>query len=363
MVALDQPRGDDPDHALVPALPRDDVAAPRAPGLGPGLDGLDRFPRDPLLDRLPVAVQLLELGGQRRRLGLIFRQEQHQCGLGAAEAAGGVQARSEPEADRAGVDRGRVDPCGPHQLAQAGLLRPRERAKARDGEGAVLVHERDDVRNRRDRDEVEMALELRRAGAQQRLTELPDDTGPAEPAERIVAAVRPDDRAARQLRPGAMVVGHDDLEPELAGVRDLVDRRHAAVHGQDEPHALARQSRQGLAADAVAFVEAARQVPAHVRAELAQDQDCERGRADPVSVVVAVDADLLPGRDRRPDRFAGRRHVAELERIVRGKLRLEEAPRLRGVGVAAADEHARRRSGDAELLREEVNLVARRGAA
>ena len=37
-VALDQARGDDPDHALVPALARDDVAAPAAACLGPGLD-------------------------------------------------------------------------------------------------------------------------------------------------------------------------------------------------------------------------------------------------------------------------------------------------------------------------------------
>ena len=46
-----------------------------------------------------------------------------------------------------------------------------------------------------------------RAGAEQRLPELPDDAGPAQLAERVVAAVGPDDRARGQLRSGAVVVG------------------------------------------------------------------------------------------------------------------------------------------------------------
>ena len=63
-VAFDQSRGDDPDHALVPALAGDDVAAPAAAGLRPGLDRLDRLAGDSLLDCLPVTVELLELHGE-----------------------------------------------------------------------------------------------------------------------------------------------------------------------------------------------------------------------------------------------------------------------------------------------------------
>ena len=111
-------------------------------------------------------------------------------------------------------------------------------------------------------------------------------------------------------------------------MRDLLDRGHAAVDGQHEPDALAGQPRQRLARDAVALVEAARQVVRDVGAELAQDEHGQRGRADPVGVVVAVDADPRPGRDRRPDRVAGLAHVAELERIVLGQLRVEERARL-----------------------------------
>ena len=59
--ALDEPRGDDADHALVPVLAREDVAAAAALPLGQRLDERDRLAQDPVLDRLALAVQLLEL--------------------------------------------------------------------------------------------------------------------------------------------------------------------------------------------------------------------------------------------------------------------------------------------------------------
>ena len=65
--ALDEARGDDPDHALVPVLARDDVAAPAALRLGPRLDLGDRLAQDPVLDRLALAVQLLELARRAAR--------------------------------------------------------------------------------------------------------------------------------------------------------------------------------------------------------------------------------------------------------------------------------------------------------
>src|SRR3954454_3987590 len=63
VVALDQARSDDPDHALVPALAGEHIRAAGPARLWPSLDRLDRLPRDSLLHRLPVTVQLLEVGG------------------------------------------------------------------------------------------------------------------------------------------------------------------------------------------------------------------------------------------------------------------------------------------------------------
>ena len=81
-------------------------------------------------------------------------------------------------------------------------------------------------------------------GAEQRLRELPDDAGAAEPGERIVALERRDDRAVRERVGGPVVVGDDDLEPERARLLDLGDRRDAAVDGEHEVDAFVGEPRR-----------------------------------------------------------------------------------------------------------------------
>src|SRR5579885_2659109 len=56
-VALDEARGDDPDHPLVPVGAGEDVPAPCPPPRRPGLDLADGRAQDPLLHRLTLAVQ------------------------------------------------------------------------------------------------------------------------------------------------------------------------------------------------------------------------------------------------------------------------------------------------------------------
>jgi hypothetical protein len=155
-----------------------------------------------------------------------------------------------------------------------------------------------------------------------------------------------------------MVVCDDDLQPECPRVRDLLDRGHATVHGQDQPKAFLGQACQCVAREAVALVEAARQVRRDLGAELAQDEHCQRGRADPVGVVVPVDADSLPGGDGTTDCLAGSFHVAEQERVVLGQLGREERPGAIRVRVAAPYQHRRQRLANAELAHESLHLVA-----
>jgi hypothetical protein len=57
-------------------------------------------------------------------------------------------------------------------------------------------------------------------------------------------------------------------------------------------------------------------VPVDLRAQLAQGQHGERGRADAVDVVVAVDADPLAALDRPPDPGDRDGSVAQEVRIV-----------------------------------------------
>ena len=199
------------------------------------------------------------------------------------------------------------------------------------------------------------------ADAEQRLAELVDDARPAELGERIVGRPRGDHGAVRERLPRSVVVGDDHLEAARASLGDLLDRGHAAVDRQHEPAALVGQAGERLALDAVAFLEAARQVPGDVGAELAQDQDCERGGADPVGVVVAVNADLLARRDGRTDRLDRAGHVPEQERIVPGHSPFEERTGLLGVRVAAANEHARGRLADVEALCEDARIGLRAG--
>ena len=204
-----------------------------------------------------------------------------------------------PASTRRGIDAG-----GAHQRLQPGLLRARERAQAGDRERAVLVDERHDVGDRRERDEVEMPLRDLGVDAEERLAELVDDAGAAELRERIVGRPRRDDRAVGQRLAGPVMVGDDHVEPARARLGDLGDGRDAAVDGEHEPAALVGEPLERAAADAVALVEAARQVPVDVGAELAQQQHGERRRGDPVDVVVAVDADPPARGDRRADPLA-----------------------------------------------------------
>ena len=158
-------------------------------------------------------------------------------------------------------------------------------------ERTVLVDERHDVGDRGERDDVEVPLEERMAGTEQRLGELPDDACAAETRERIVALQRRDDRAGRERLGRPVVVGDDDLEAERSRMLDLRDGGDAAVDGEHEVEALLGEPRQRAGVQAVALLEARRQMPGDVGVQLAQEEDGERGRADAVGVVVAVHAD------------------------------------------------------------------------
>ena len=272
MITLDQPGGHDPDHALVPLLSREHVTAPLLLRLRPRLDFLNSLAEDSFFDRLPVAVQLVETMSEPGRLVAVLRQQQLERRLRMAEPPGRVQPRRETKTDGRRVDCGRIDPGDLHQLAQTGFLRARERPQPRDRQAAVLIHERNDVRDRRQGDEIEMAAQDVRVGAEERLAELEDDSGAAELAERVRGlAIRPDEWAVGQLLGRAVVIADDDLEAERLGRRDFGGRRDPAVDGQDETAAVAGQARERLFANAVALIEAAGQMPFDLGPELPQN--------------------------------------------------------------------------------------------
>ena len=197
--------------------------------------------------------------------------------------------------------------------------------------------------------------------AEERLRELPDDGGAAQADEGIVALQGGDDRARRVGVAGPVVIRDDDLEPEPCRLLDLGDGRDAAVDRQDELDALSCEARERLHVEPVAFLESRREVPGRIGAELAEQEDRERGGADAVGVVVAVDADLLPGRHRGPDGRDRLGHVADPQRVVPGQRALEEHPSLRRIRQPPANEHGCERGADPELRNERSQLVGRTG--
>src|SRR5207253_3577528 len=193
----------------------------------------------------------------------------------------------------------------------------------------------------------------------ERFAELVDNARPTQIREWIVRGPRRNERTVGQLVCRTMVVGNDDVEPELAGAADLLYRRDAAVHRENDPTSFSGKPLERLAADPVALVEAARQVPVDLRAQLAEDEDRKHCRADAVHVVVAVDADATASADRRADALDRRIHVSEQEGVVQRLLTGQKGPRLFGVAVAAPDEHACRDLAEAERFCEGARLPVR----
>ena len=153
VMALGDPRGDDPDHAGMPAVGGEHVGGRSRRRRGHLRLGLEQ---DPRLDVAPLDVDGVELGRDRSRPLGVGRQQQLEAGVGAVKPPGRVDPRREPEADRAGVERrsGRrarppSAPAGPacgSTRARAGLparaagsrrpaARSRRRWRARPGRG------------------------------------------------------------------------------------------------------------------------------------------------------------------------------------------------------------------------------------
>ena len=317
------------------------------------------------LDVAPLGVDRVQLQRDRAGALAVLGQQQLQPGVGAVEAPGGVQPRAEPEADRRLVEAARVDARDVHQRAQPDLARARQRTQALAHEPAVLAHQRHDVGDRRQRDQVEVLVGERRVlarGGQQRLREPVGDAGGAQMRARIAVQARVDERRGRQRAVGAraVVVGDHDVHPGRARGGDLLDRGDRAVDGDQQVGAARGKALDRGEGEPVAVVDPARQVPVDVRAERAQRAHEDRGRADAVHVVVAVhgDARAAAGVAEDPLRRLGQPRPGRERMQVGGgeerarRLRLPEPAPNQHLGEhVRAPERGRERRGGGELIR------------
>ena len=207
-----QPRRDEADDAGMPAFGGGDddraffLKAERGERFRLGLRQRVEF------DRLPLAIEPVEFGGNLRRLRRIVFHEQPHAEIGAADAAAGIDARAEQKAEMPRLGRAR-EPRHIHQARVPCPLAPAQRQQALGDEGAVQARERHHIGDGAERDIVEKGQQIRlaalavpEAAAAQfavhrddRHEHEADGRQMTEPGE-IVAPVRIDDRHRRRQR-------------------------------------------------------------------------------------------------------------------------------------------------------------------
>ena len=139
------------------------------PRVGPValLDHPLRLRGDLSLDVLALPVEGVQLlGGLPRKLDVLGEEELHRE-RGVGEAAGRVDARTEPEGDVDRLEHLRArDPRDVHERPQPRARRLLEDPQAVLGQNPVLAHQRHHIRHRPDRHQIQI---LRGHGAQHRL--------------------------------------------------------------------------------------------------------------------------------------------------------------------------------------------------
>ena len=367
MEALDEPRGDDPDHALVPVLVPEDVAA-AAPLAAPAARRRPRPPRAGSAPRRPAARDSAPRARRRapapRRRPSVSTSSSATSGRPSRPAAL-IRGASRKPTD-AGVDGCRIDAarsacsaCSPGRRVHASARSPAAasaRFSSTSGTTSAMVASA--TRSR-------LPPNSRVLGAEERLAELVDDARSAQLGERIRATAASRRSGSREATsPGRWWSVTTTSRPRAfaSATSSTAVIPQSTVSTSPTPSSASRLER--VARDAVALLEPARQVPVDVGAELAQEQDGERGRADAVDVVVAVDADARAAR--RPPRGSARRPRA-MSPSRNGSCPGSSASRNRravvGLAVAAAHEHRRRDLAHAELARERARRRARRAGA
>ena len=135
------------------------------------------------------------------------------------------------------------------------------------------------------------------------------------------------DRRRQQLRRLVVIRDHD-VDPERSRPRHRLQRRDAAVHGDDQRAASAPRVLDRIRRQTVAVARAVWDPELDPRSEVAQHGVEQVGRGDAVHIVIPVDQDALAVLDRGPDAVHGTVHVQQRRGIVQVvQRRLQEPPR------------------------------------
>ena len=318
--------GDDADHAGVPAAAhdRDDRRLGLVARLRLGLFG------DQHLDRPPLLVQAVELGGDGARfLGVLGREQAH-AKVRLAHPAAGIDPGPEREAEVA-ARRRLHQPRRFGQGRQPKVAPPRHDPEALRHEGTVERLQASDVGDRAQRDEVEEVEHVRLfAGlekpapakfAHQRDAEQEGHSDRGDMAVggadfAFVEAVGVDHRHRHREQRGALVMIDDDhVEPGRRGLVERLERLRAAIDRDHQARTALLEADERRARRAIAFHQPVGDVGLRLDAQLAEHEDEQRRAGRAVDVVIAEDGDALLRLDRVRQPARTLVHVLERRRI------------------------------------------------
>ena len=345
--------GDDADDAGVPLAAADDDG-----GIGLGGEAVVElrfgFHAHVVFDFAAVAVLLVEQLGEDGGAGGVVGEEEFEGGFGGGEAARCVEPWAEREADVSAVERG-LDGGDFDEGAQAGpacLLQP---LQARADEGAVFSHERDDVGDGGEGDEVEHAFEVEaRDGSsfQQRVGDFERDARAAQVAEVFAADFRIHERHdGRERVFGLVVVEDDGVDALLAKAGDFCNGGGAAIDGDEQPWGVDGDAAgDAVCREPVAFIHAVGQKRRHFPAGSSEHSHEDGERSDAVHIVVAVERDALFRLQRGDDAGDCGIHPRHEKGIAeRAQERAEKLARIRSRAHSPPEHHLRDPRRDARF--------------
>ncbi len=309
VVTLLEARGEDANDALVPVR-LEQAEAERQVFQGQVLELGQGLALHALLDLLAVLVELVQLHGHVLGQGLVFAEQAFDAQAHVVQAAGGVEARAEDEAEVGGGDARRRAAGHLQQRLEAGTgTAGADARQALVHQDAVVGIQRHHVGNAAQGHQVQQLGEVRlghaapgepvqlaqaRTQGQQHVEDHPDP-GHGLAGELAARLVGVDDGVRRrQFRARQVVVGDQHLEPGGLGGGHAVDAGDAVVHGHQQLRLALQGDGDDLRGQPVAVLEAVgHQVVDVGGAEHAQAEHADTTGGGAVGVEVTDEEDAL----------------------------------------------------------------------
>ncbi len=347
--------GDDADHAGVPTFTADHDGAVARGVESFGQLGEGGF-EDVLFELLALTVARVEFVRETAGFGGVFGEEEFERGFGGVEAAGGVEARAEAEADFGGED-GRDHGGDLHQGAQTFPFGVAEAGQAVANYDTVFAAQRGEVADGAHGGEVEEVAQVGVAAAGDFLksvAEFEDEGGGAE------VGVAAGDLGIDEGGAGGgavfrfVVVDNDEVDTTGGEPGGFFVRGSAAIESDDEGGLAAGEDAvESVAAEPVALGFAQREKPAGVEPERGEKAMKDGERGDAIDVIVAVEHDVFAALDGQRQAPGGRFEAGRVERVGQGgEAGVEEVFGLAGIGQIAGGEQRGEEGGDAKFAGE-----------